>query len=304
MNSIAVNLLGCEVRYRGRKFSTRTIEAGTGKPLILIHGIGGHAEAYSRNLKRLGAERRAIAIDLLWHGFSSKPPLRLPMIPAFGEQVIDLLDSLEIERAAIEGESLGGWVTLWLARNHPERLDKIILNTTAGVRFDTGAVKEDEAGGIRALRDRSIAALSNPTPETVRRRLEWLMASPDRVTNDLVEVRHAIYNTPEIQSSLLRLFEAAFTPDGDERFDESMLAQIDVPTLVFWADKNPGVGADGGERLAASIPHAQYYCAADAAHWPQWEKPEEHDRVVLDFLRSDAMPTVAAAARDVKESVG
>ena len=53
MNTIWVDLLGAQVHYVGKKYRTRVIEAGSGEPLLMLHGIGGHAEAYSRNLKPL-----------------------------------------------------------------------------------------------------------------------------------------------------------------------------------------------------------------------------------------------------------
>jgi len=83
MKTLWLELLGAEVRYRGRRFKTRTIEVGAQNPqkLILIHGVGGHAEAYSRNLQRLGERYHAIAIDLLWHGLSAKPPFDPDMVP-------------------------------------------------------------------------------------------------------------------------------------------------------------------------------------------------------------------------------
>jgi pimeloyl-ACP methyl ester carboxylesterase len=64
----------------------------------------------------------------------------------------------------------------------------------------------------------------------------------------------------------------------------SDLAELKAPTLVLWSDKNPGSGENVGQRLASLIPGAEFYCMADAAHWPQWEHPEEHDRRVLQFL--------------------
>lgn len=282
MNSIWCDLMGCEVRYRGNKYRTRTIEAGAGDALILLHGVGGHAEAYSRNIRRLSAHFRVIAIDLLWHGYSSKPPVPDRMIESYGDQVLDLLDSMEIERASIEGESLGGWIALGLALNHPDRLNKIILNTTAGVSFEEGAVREDREGGVNALRARSIAAITNPNKETVRKRLEWLMASPDRVTDEPVDVRYAIYTNPEAQKSLTDVFSKSFGRGNN--YTEPDLARITVPTLVLWTDKNPGHGLDAGERIAQAIPGAEFYGMMDAAHWPQWEHPEEHDRVIIDFL--------------------
>jgi len=286
MNSVWVDLLGSEVRYRGKEYRTRTIEAGSGDTLVLIHGVGGHAEAYSRNIKRLGQHFHVVAIDLVWHGLSSKPPYTTEMVPTYAKQVVDLLDSLGVERAHVEGESLGGWVTLWLALHHAERLNKIVLNTAAGIHWKPGTVDEHPETGVNLLRERSLAAIRDPNRETVGKRLEWLMASPDRVTEELIDIRHTLYNLPETQASLTHVFENSFGgPTTLNRIEEEELTHIKTPTLVFWTDKNPGAGPDAGERIAKHIPGAQFYCMKDAAHWPQWEHPEEHDRVVTAFLK-------------------
>ena len=71
----------------------------------------------------------------------------------------------------------------------------------------------------------------------------------------------------------------------EEEAGEDDLKTISHPTLVFWSDKNPGSGPDVGERIAGVIPGAAYYCMLDAAHWPQWEHPEEHDSVIANFLK-------------------
>jgi 2-hydroxy-6-oxonona-2,4-dienedioate hydrolase len=207
------------------------------------------------------------------------------MIEAYAKQIVDLLDDLGVEKAAVEGESLGGWVTMWFALHYPERVEKIVLNTTAGIKYDESTVKVDHAGGRDQLRDRSLAAIRNPNRETIRKRLEWLMASPDRVTEELVELRYALYSRPDTQASLTQVFEHNFSPaSGPERLPESALANIKVPTLVLWSDKNPGTGPDAGQRIARLIPGSQYYCITDAAHWPQWEQPQQHDEAVLAFL--------------------
>jgi len=276
--------LGAEVRYRGREFKTRTIETGghNAEKLILIHGVGGHAEAYSRNLHRLGERYHAIAIDLVWHGLSAKPPFTKEMVPTYARQIIDLIDDLGARKASIEGESLGGWVTMYTALNYTDRVEKIILNTTAGVRWKTDEVKIDHAGGTNTLRERSLAAIKNPTRDTIRKRLEWLMASPDRVTDELVDLRTALYSRPDTNASLTNVFANSFAGHGS--IPEDDIRKIRVPTLVLWSDKNPGTGPDAGKRLSALIPNASFHCVNDAAHWPQWEQPEDHDRAVLAFL--------------------
>ena len=284
MQSIWNDLLGSEVRFRGSKYKTRTIEMGSGEPLILIHGVGGHAEAYSRNIKRLAQTFRVIAIDLLWHGFSSQPEFEGLLTPHFVDQVLDLADSMHLSRFAIEGESLGGWVAMAFALKYPERVKALILNTTAGIELNTENIKIDAAGGHESLRDRSIAAIRNPTRETVRKRLEWLMASPDRVTEELIDLRYQIYSNPETQNSLAGVFERSFGRPRPGALKEEDLAKLVPPTLVLWSEKNPGTGEDFGERVAQLIPNSKYHSIKDAAHWPQWEKSEEHDAVVKAFL--------------------
>ncbi|HEX4705141.1 MAG TPA: alpha/beta hydrolase [Pseudonocardiaceae bacterium] len=286
--TIWTDLLGSRTRQLGTRYPTRVIEAGNGDALVLLHGVGGHAEAYARNVVRLGERYRAMAIDLLWHGFSAKPEFDHDAVGAYVRQVIDLLDTEGIERAHIEGESLGGWVALTLALEHPERVGKLVLNTTAGIAWRPGSVAERPAEGREALRARSLAAIDDPTPETIRRRLEWLMAAPDRVTDELVEVRRRIYADPATNAALRTVFANSFGfgSGPNRRIAEARLAEVTVPTLVLWSDRNPGSGPDVGRRIAELIPGAAYHCVDDAAHWPQWEQPAEHDRVVLDFLDS------------------
>jgi len=292
MSTIWVELLGATVHARGAKYRTRVIESGDGPPLLLLHGIGGHAEAYARNVIRLGQSARAMAIDFVWHGRSSKPPyVEGEDIPTYAEQIVDLLDAEGIERADVEGESLGGWVGLYLALHQPDRIGRLILNTTAGIRFAPGVVQERTREGREALAQRSLDAIDNPSPEKIRKRLEWLMASPERVTDELVELRLALYADPANQPALRAVFANAFGAGAAPRrtIGEGELAGVAAPTLVLWTDHNPGTGPDVGRRIAALIPDAQFHSIEDAAHWPQWEQPEEHDRLVAAFLRGEAV---------------
>lgn len=293
MPSIWVDLIGAEVKvYDQGKYRTRVIEAGEGEPLILIHGVGGHAEAYARNVVRLAENGyRAMAIDLLWHGLSENPE---PFDDEtyclqFSDQVVDLLDQIGAPIGHIEGESLGGWVAMSTSLRYPDRVGKLIINTTAGVRWTPGTVKIDMAGGSDLLTSRSLAALESPNPETIRSRLEWLMASPDRVTDELVDIRYKIYQDPETNAALRKVVAngLGIGKDRNQYLTEEQVASIKHPSLVFWSDKNPGSGPDVGERIASIIPGAAYYCMLDAAHWPQWEHAEEHDRVILNFLKGE-----------------
>ena len=114
MSSIWVDLLGSQTVYRGKKYRTRVIEAEGGAPLIVIYDIGGHAEAYSRTLVRLGRVCRAMSIDLI--RTVREAEVRSAHHPDVCEAVLDVMDSSGAKGASIVGESLGagppcGWLS-------------------------------------------------------------------------------------------------------------------------------------------------------------------------------------------------
>lgn len=280
-----VDLLGASVGFRGQKYRTRVIEAGEGEPLILLHGNGGHAEAWSRNVLRLSTDFHVLAIDLMWHGLSSGAEFTTEMVPTYAEQVVDLLDELGAESAYVEGESLGGWVAMWLALHHSSRVKKIVLNTTAGAALEGDPSASEAARSGTTLRERSLAAIRDGSYHAVRARLEFLMAKPDRVTDELVAIRQAFYQRQETRANLLKVTENSFTGESPHRITPDLLAKIPVPTLVLWSDHNPGTGPEYGKRLADAIPDASFACIEDAGHWSQWEQPVEHDAIVTRFLK-------------------
>jgi len=291
-NSIHIDLLGTETRFvQSRGYLTRLIEVGNDKPpLILLHGGGGHAETFSRNLNTLATVCRPIAMDFIWHGMSSSPPFsagraedEVHWLRQFTLQVLDLMEALGLESASFEGESLGGWVALDLAINFPEKVNAIVLNTAWGIALDKDWVQEG-AADLDALRETSVAALKNPTLETLRSRLEWLMPLGG-VTDELVSLRQALWSIPETREALLEYYERLFSPGiEDFYFGEPDIRTIQSPTLVLWTDKNPIHGVDAAERLHQLGEGSALHVMEGCAHWPQWERPEEHDAVVCQFL--------------------
>src|SRR6266511_3388482 len=129
--SLHLDLLGSQTRLiRGKRFTTRAIEAGSGDPLVLIHGVGNSAECYARNVLRLAANFHVYAIDALYHGYSTKEGYDADRrVPQQAEAVLDLLDAEGLRWAHIEGESMGAGIAFELAMRYPERTGRIILNS-------------------------------------------------------------------------------------------------------------------------------------------------------------------------------
>jgi 2-hydroxy-6-oxonona-2,4-dienedioate hydrolase/2-hydroxy-6-oxo-6-(2'-carboxyphenyl)-hexa-2,4-dienoate hydrolase len=122
----------------------------------------------------------------------------------------------------------------------------------------------------------------------MRNRMEWLVAGPERMTDEMVHLRLRLYSDPEIHESMLNVFMIGKNPVWTFKWEEEDLEKFEPETLVFWTEHNPGQGPDYGEYVARLIPGAKFYNMLDAAHWPQWEKPEEHDQVLIDFIKGQA----------------
>lgn len=262
-----------------REWSTRVLECGTGDPLILMHGTGGHLEAFLRNLPALAAEHRVIAYDYPGHGWTTTATADLE-IDAYIEHLTALMDELGVERAHLSGESLGGWVAVKFAAAYPDRVDRLVLNTPGGT-MATPEVMER----IRSL---SQAAADDPSYERIRARLEWLMADPASVTDELVAIRRGIYSRPGFAESMRHIL-CLQDPETRRRnlVTDEELASVKAPTLVIWTSDDPSGPAKAGLDMAERIPQGEFRLITGAGHWPQWEQQAEFDRVCLDFLRGE-----------------
>ncbi|MDV9170066.1 alpha/beta fold hydrolase [Streptomyces sp. W16] len=255
---------------------TRVLRAGAGPELILLHGTGGHLEAYARDIAGLAADFRVTAYDMVGHGWSDLPD-RPYTIDVLSDHLLGLMDALGIDSAHLSGESLGGWVTAWTASYHPERVERLVLNTPGNIANKPEVMVK--------MRDSTLAAVRDPSDETVRRRVEFLFHDTSMVTDELVNLRRAVYGRP----GFLRAIENTLVLQDpvvrkDFAWDPAWVGQITAPTLLLWTDHDPTGGLDEAAMLQGWLPDARLHVIEGAGHWPQWEKPAEFLRAHRDFL--------------------
>lgn len=172
---------------------TRVLEAGTGEPLILLHGTGGHIEAYARNIRGLSEHFRVICIDMLGHGYTEKPNHPYG-IDAYSDHLLGVIQALDLHEVYLSGESLGGWVAAWFAAHHPGIAKALVLNTPGNVN--------NKAEVMKKLKESTIKAVREANYENVKTRLEWLMYDKSQVTDELIEARYNIYTQPSYQKAV------------------------------------------------------------------------------------------------------
>ena len=260
-------------------YRTRYLHAGSKAlpPLILLHGTGGHAECYSRNLVQHGAHFDTYAIDLVGHGYSDKPSFPYE-IDTYVEHVRAVIDTLGFSKIRLSGESLGGWIGARFALKYPTRVERLVLNTTGGATMNPDVMQR-----IKML---TLAAVENPSWDTVKARLEWLMADPATVTDDLIACRQAIYKSPGMREAMPHIL-CLQEPDIRLRnnLTDAEWRAIKAPTLVLWTDKDPTAAAEVGERLARLIPNSQFALMKQCGHWPQFEDPATFNALHIKFLQ-------------------
>ncbi|PWB97634.1 alpha/beta fold hydrolase [Salinibacterium hongtaonis] len=275
-------------------YSTRYLHAGdTSKPaLLMLHGITGHAEAYSRNLRSHSEHFSCWAIDFIGHGYSSKPEHPLE-ITHYIDQVLAFMDAIGVEKAYFSGESLGGWVAAKIAQLYPDRVERVVLNTMGGTMANPVVMER--------LLTLSMDAANDPSWERVKARLEWLMADPSMVTDDLIKTRQAIFQQPDwkMACTMNMALQDLETRKRNMISDDDLRA-ITVPAMVLWTTKDPSGPVDEGRRIASLIPGGKLAVMEECGHWPQYEDTETFNRLHLNFLLGQDDPQVKDPSADTE----
>ena len=257
---------------------TRYWSAGSeSKPLLLLlHGIGGHVEAYSRNIAAHSKHFWTVAVDFLGHGLTERPA-GLYELPRYAEHILAVLKALGRESAHISGESLGGWIAAHLAVHHPEVVNRLVLNTAAG-----WTAHPEVMARIKHL---SIEAATDPTWERIKTRLEFLMHDKSKVTDDLIATRQKIYSQ-EGFADTMRSIMCLQEMDIRRRnmISKEQYNSIKAPTLVLWTSHDPTATPEEGKQIADMIPGSRYVVMNECGHWPQFEDVEVFNKIHLAFL--------------------
>jgi pimeloyl-ACP methyl ester carboxylesterase len=259
--------------------STRIAEAGSsGSPaVVLLHGTGGHWEVYAPTIGPLSKEFHCIAVDMVGNGFSDRPDYDYE-IAVYVAHIEGLLDALGIQQASFIGMSLGAWVAARFALDHPDRTQKLILQSPAGLIAT--------ASNMARIRAERTAAVENPTWESIKAMFDHLIADEDNRIPDIIALRQAIYRMPETRNAIDHVLILQ-DPEARERnlIEEEQWAAIAAPTLVVAAGKDHSEYMNTAQQVARLIPRSEVVEMPQVAHWPAFEDPEAFNAAALRFLR-------------------
>lgn len=249
--------------------------AGSGPTLVLIHGIGHRWQGWEPVLERLTAERDVIALDLPGFGESPMPPPGTP--PGAGSLtnlVSEFLDELGVERPHVAGNSLGGWISLELAKRG--RVASATALSPAGFQNRAEAIYQYTSFRIlirttRLTAPRAEKILSRPGV----RKLAYgqLVAHPLRIPlSDISPTARALANAPWFDETLKAINTEHFS-GGDA---------IAVPVTIAWAEHDRVLLPRQAPRAARAVPSARMVTLTGCGHVPMTDDPDQVAHVILE----------------------
>jgi 2-hydroxymuconate-semialdehyde hydrolase len=256
-------------------YATNVHDEGTGHPLLLLHGSGSGVTAWAnwRNLIPKMADRyRVVAPDLVGFGYTKTPEdFGFQFMGSWVDQIISLLDSLEIERTHVLGNSFGGSLAMALAVRHPDRFDRLVLMGPGGWPTKVNANLEELWS-------------YKPSIENMKRLLDIMAFDRSLVTDELAELRYKATLRPGSQETFERLFPAP----RQRWLDAQIVAPADLmamknEVLIIHGRDDIVVDPQVSWNLHQHIPNSQLHVFGNCGHWTMIEHGERFRALISQF---------------------
>jgi 4,5:9,10-diseco-3-hydroxy-5,9,17-trioxoandrosta-1(10),2-diene-4-oate hydrolase len=256
--------------------------AGTGRPLLLLHGLVGSAKNWRQNISFLASDSQVYAVDLFNMGESERVPGLDAGLEATADRVVGCMDALGLDEADVAGHSHGGAVAMMLAARHAHRIRRLILFAPANPFCDLGNQL------IRFYQTRFGVWLARQIPFFPRMlkstALSRMYGDPSRVTDDALEGYTTGLHVPGTIDHVLQIIRRWSADMGLLRSVLSKLAG--KPTLLIWGDRDRAVGLSSGRQLQRILPLSSLIVIPGAGHIPFEEQPDVCNRAMRDWLAS------------------
>jgi pimeloyl-ACP methyl ester carboxylesterase len=299
-----------EVKAGKARISTLTAGDAV-ETVILIHGLGSNKTSFYETVSALTPEYTVHAIDLPGFGSSSKP-LRAPYNAAwFARAVCRFMDAMEIERAHLVGNSLGGRVAIEVGLQRPDRVQSLsLLCPSMAWRRRRHFVPI-----VKLLRP-ELAAIPHTFGDALVRQQFWSMFSrPERIHPSAADVAVEEFLRTYGSVNARIAFHASARhiyleePDGPDGF-YTRLAQLQPPAMFVWGDEDPLVPLAFARCVRDALPEARQVVLDQCGHVPQVEHPVDANALVHDFIghargsaRERAAKRVGRAARRLQTRI-
>jgi pimeloyl-ACP methyl ester carboxylesterase len=252
---------------------------GEDPTVVLVHGFSVPYYIYDPTFNFLSQQGlRVLRYDLFGRGFSDRPDVKYD-IDFFVTQLFDLLNALNLTQpVSLVGLSMGGPITATFTVQHPERVDKLVLIDPAGARtlFLSRILKVVTAPGIGesllnlAGNDGMIKTIATDIFD--KRLMEHFV---DRY---MVQVQYKGFRNAILSTVRNHVIDACIDT-------YRQVGSLNKPVLLLWGRHDTTVPLRHSATLRAAIPQLELHIIEDSSHIPHYEKPQETNAILLEFLR-------------------
>jgi pimeloyl-ACP methyl ester carboxylesterase len=254
------------------------IDIGSGDPLLLIHGLGGNWQNWLETIPFFARRYRVVVPDLPGFGASPMPAEKIS-IPGYAREMFEMMDALDIDSAAVVGNSMGGFIGIDMAIQAPVRVSKLVLVSAAGI-----AVEHQRREPVRTIaraltfvgaRIASRADVVARRPRLRRLLLATAAAHPERLPAPLAAEQIRANGKP----GWVGAFDALLSYRIRGR-----LGEVRCPTLIVWGEEDRMVPVRDADEFERAIPGARKVIFPDTGHVAMLERPARFNAVMDEFL--------------------
>jgi pimeloyl-ACP methyl ester carboxylesterase len=274
--------LGPERIFRCENAAIHYHERGEGRPLVLLHGLGGSAYSWRYVADYFAKSYRVITIDLKGFGSSDKPPDQAYSPLDHGRIISRFIREKGLTGVVLVGNSLGGivalvtYMELAAGSAHPVQA-LILLNAPA---YDQRIPFYIKMMRIPVLNRLALGVI--PKQFLVRQVLKIAYGDPARVPEESIRAYACYRRLPGATQAIIQTARQLVPDNVDELTPK--YKEMDLPVLVLWGEADRIVLPAVGRRLAADLPRARFAAIPGCGHMPQEECPAETIRLMAEFL--------------------
>ena len=256
-------------------FKTNYHDSGEGYPLILVHGSGPGVSAWANwrlVMPELAKKRRALALDYVGFGYTEKPAGVKYGMEVWVQQTVDFMDALGIKQADFVGNSFGGALALGMAVLYPDRVRKVVLMGSMGVKFPI----TDGLSKVWGYQ---------PSFENMRTLLNLFVDNKAVATDELAEIRYQASIEPGFQEAFGSMFPQPMQNSVDAMAKyEDRFGELKQEFLIVHGREDQVIPLENAYKLIKAIDKADLHVFGHCGHWTQIEKAFEFATLVNQFL--------------------
>jgi 2-hydroxy-6-oxonona-2,4-dienedioate hydrolase len=262
----------------------RFLHEGSGYPLLLLQGVGLSADIFIRNIDILSRHYRVIVPDFPGHGFSDAidfhgdpPPI------AIAQCLTRFADRLQLSQYSVAGSSFGGLVGSLMWFNRPAQVERLIIIGSGSVFHPA----DEQEKTLHAVMQNGVSAMSNPTLDTCRLRMQRLCYAASSVAEEILPLQLTSYALADRLAAYRKTIDGMLATVGS--FEARVIDRLETlaaETLVMVGRDDVRARWDLHEQGCRRMPHARCVILEQCGHLPYMEHPETFNQLVIDFLGS------------------